>query len=70
MCRVWRAGQGQVMTVALRTLGFILRLDEADVQIGIVEKITLVALRGMKRREDLLRSRKTSVKLLELPCEN
>ena len=58
------------MTVALRTLGFILRLDEADVQIGIVEKITLVALRGMKRREDLLRSRKTSVKLLELPCEN
>lgn len=51
--RVWKAGQGQVMTVVLRRLGFILRLDEADIQICTVEKITLVALRRMKRRGEV-----------------
>lgn len=46
----------------LRRLGSVLRTDECHVQICIVEKVTLVALGGIKGRETILRGRKTNVK--------
>lgn len=46
----------------LRRLGFILRTDECNAQICIVEKVILMVLGRIKGKEAILRCRKASLK--------